>query len=301
MSPGSTLPAYRGRFAPTPSGPLHAGSLLTALASWLCARRNQGTWLIRIDDLDTARCRPQYATRILSQLEAHGLYWDAAPDYQSRQRDCYHDALTQLEKAGRVYRCTCTRARIRREQRQAIDGPIYSGRCRNLDQSASRHALRLRAPEGTLTLDDRGQGRLTRDISRDVGDCVLQRADGVIAYHLACAVDEPRLGITEVVRGGDLIGPTFCQRLVLDALSQPAPAYHHLPVLLDQSGNKLSKQNHAAPIDDAKATANLYGALCQLGQSPPVELIGARVERLLDWALTHWDVAQIPATPTLRV
>lgn len=289
-----SAPSYRGRFAPTPSGPLHAGSLLAALASWLCARAAGGHWLLRIDDLDRARCRPEHADQILRQLEAHGLYWDETPRYQSQHIDAYRAALAELDSEGCLYRCCCTRAVLTRAQRQGPDGPVYTGHCRDLSLDDERNSVRFRTEPGRMALDDLGQGRIMRDISLDVGDFILRRADGVIGYHLACAMDESHQRITEVVRGADLLAATFCQRLVLDALKQQAPAYRHLPVLLDTHGRKLSKQNHASPIDPDRATHNLHDGLKLLGQYPPGSMLAATVAELLDWARLHWDPARIP-------
>lgn len=286
---------YRGRFAPTPSGPLHAGSLLTALASWLCARAAGGRWLLRIDDLDAARCRPEHATHILQQLQAHGLYWDESPRWQSQQVEHYRAALAMLESAEQLYRCRCTRAVLAREQHSGVDGSVYSGRCRQLGIRGGDTALRLRVAPGTAVLADAAQGRLTRDIERDIGDFVLRRRDGIIGYHLACAIDEHQQGITEVVRGADLIGPTFCQQQIFTALGLQAPTYRHLPLLLDAHGRKLSKQNHAPLIDPTQAPANLHASLRRLGQNPPDTLSTDTVDTVLNWALAHWNPSRIPS------
>lgn len=298
----STAPdsPYRGRFAPTPSGPLHAGSLLTALASWLCARAVGGCWLLRIDDLDRARCRQEHADQILRQMDTHGLHWDEAPRYQSQHVDAYREALQRLDAEGRLYRCGCTRALLAIEQRLGPDGPVYGGRCRNLSLEGERTSLRFRTEPGRMTLDDLRQGRIVRDISCDIGDFVLRRADGVIGYHLACAIDESEQGITEVVRGADLLGATFCQGLVLNALHRSAPAYCHLPLLLDAQGRKLSKQNHAVSIDSRSAIHNLYQCLRLLGQTPPHDLRQATIPALLDWAQLHWNMAKIPTGTLLE-
>lgn len=290
----SPIPSYRGRFAPTPSGPLHAGSLLTALASWLCARVAGGRWLLRMDDLDRVRCRPEYADQILRQLEAHGLHWDETPHYQSQHIESYRAALTELDSAGYLYRCGCTRAMLADMQRSGLDGPVYDGRCRNRSVGNARASVRFRTEPGKMVLDDLGQGSIVRDIRHDIGDFILQRADGVIGYHLACAVDESCQRITEVVRGADLLGATFCQRLILGALKRQAPAYRHLPVLLDPHGRKLSKQNHAPPIDAGRASHNLHDGLKLLGQNPPAGMQAATVTELLDWARLHWNPARIP-------
>jgi len=287
----AATPVYCGRFAPTPSGPLHAGSLLTALGSWLQARHRGGRWLLRIDDLDGQRCRQQYADAILRQLEAHGLYWDATPLRQTQMLPRYAELIERLQQRGVLYGCDCTRARAAKDQRPGLYGPVYGGRCRTRNLPTVRGVLRYAARPGRLTIADPGLGLLTGDLAADVGDFVVRRADGVPGYHLACAADEQALGISEVVRGIDLLGAAFCQSQLLTALELPQPAYRHLPLLMDAHGRKLSKQNHAAPLDDAHAGANIYTNLRHLRQAPPPQLRCAGPEELLDWAVSHWNPA----------
>lgn len=292
---------YRGRFAPTPSGPLHLGSLLTALASYLQARAAGGAWLLRIDDLDAVRSRPEHTSTILRQLEAHALWWDETPRIQSDHRTEYASAFEQLRKLGLLYPCTCTRARLARESAPGPDGPVYSGRCRGLQAIPSRAAWRLRLPPGTETFEDRWQGQLTRDRERDIGDFIVKRVDGVIGYQLACVVDEAAQGITEVVRGADLIGSSFRQRALQRLLGLPQPAYAHLPLLVDAGGRKLSKQNHAAPLASARAGENLYLCLSALNQTPPVELRGETAQVLVEWARQNWNAERVPHRARLRM
>lgn len=286
---------YRGRFAPTPSGPLHLGSLLTALASYLQARKANGRWLLRIDDLDSERSRPAHIDTILRQLEAHGLHWDEPPRLQSRHLPEYETALGQLHDLGLLYPCACTRAQLARDSLPGIDGPVYAGTCRDRAAMTEHVAWRLRVEAQTLLLQDPWQGSLRRELQADVGDFVLRRSDGQIGYQLACVVDEAAQGITEVVRGADLIGSSFRQRALQDLLHLPAPAYRHLPVLVDGEGRKLSKQNHARPIDAAHAADNLRYCLERLGQAPPAALHGAAADEVLRWALAHWNAAAVPA------
>lgn len=290
-------PDYRGRFAPTPSGPLHLGSLLTALAGWLRARQAQGQWLLRIDDLDRARCPQGASAVILRQLEAHGLHWDEAPRLQSEHVEEYAAALEQLRALGTVYPCTCTRARLAAESRPGPDGPVYCGRCRQGPcDSTAPSALRWLVPAGRLELQDPVQGRLWRDAETEIGDFVLRRSDGVYGYQLACVVDEQAQGITEVVRGADLIGSSLRQVLLLRALRSPVPAYVHLPVLTAAGGRKLSKQNGATALDEKTVGANLLLCLRALGQHPPADLRRAPTPEILDWALQHWRLGQVPLT-----
>lgn len=288
----SSSAQYRGRFAPTPSGPLHLGSLVTAVASFLQARRAGGAWLLRIDDLDRARCPSGMAERILRQLDAHALQWDGAPRYQTGHLAEYEQALESLQQRGLLYRCACSRAALRAASHPGPDGPVYAGTCRDL--AHLRGAVRLRIGTGPVCIEDGWQGRQCRDLAGEVGDIGVQRADGLIAYQLACVVDEQAQAITEVVRGADLLGSTLQQRCLQSALGVAPPAYRHLPVLVDQRGRKLSKQNHAAPIDSREAGPNLCACLTLLNQAPPAELHREQPREIVGWGIAHWDAARVP-------
>lgn len=283
---------YRGRFAPTSSGPLHLGSLLTALASWLQARAAAGAWLLRIDDLDRERCRPEHADTILRQLEAHGLLWDEAPRVQSRHAAEYEAAFERLHDLGLLYPCACTRAQLAQDSLPGVDGPVYAGTCRDRAVVSERPSWRLRVGGGGLRLRDPWQGELRRELAVDIGDFVVKRADGRVGYQLACVVDEAAQGISEVVRGADLIGSSFRQIHLQQVLQMASPAYRHLPVLAGADGRKLSKQNHARPVEAAAAAANLQRCLELLNQAPPA-LQGATVEEVLRWGLAHWNPAAV--------
>ena len=289
-----TVP-YRGRFAPTPSGPLHLGSLLTALTSYLQARSAGGRWLLRIDDLDAERCRPEHSDAILRQLEAHQLLWDEPPRLQSRHAAEYEAAFGQLHDLGLLYPCACTRAQLARDSLPGVDGPVYAGTCRDSAPMAERLAWRLRAGEGELRMDDAWQGELRRYLRQDIGDFVVRRADGQIGYQLACVMDEAAQGITEVVRGADLIGSSFRQMRLQALLGLATPAYRHLPLLLDGEGRKLSKQNHAQPITSTRAGDNLHDCLELLGQAPPTSLRGAAAGEVMRWAQAQWNAQKVPA------
>ena len=283
---------YRGRFAPTPSGPLHLGSLLTALASWLDARSRGGAWLLRIDDLDRARCPKGTDTQILRQLEAHGLHWDEAPRYQARHVAEYRAAFEQLERDGRLYACTCSRAVLAQTSVPGPDDPVYAGTCRDAAR-AGRASARVRVGAGTLCFDDGTQGRQCRDLASEVGDFVVRRADGQYAYQLACAVDEHAQAITDVVRGADLLGSTFRQLWLMRELALPAPRYRHLPVLTDARGRKLSKQNHAVPVAADSAGANLRRCLRLLHQE---DVDADAPAGILRAAVARWDAARVSRT-----
>ncbi|MDO9453767.1 MAG: tRNA glutamyl-Q(34) synthetase GluQRS [Stagnimonas sp.] len=300
----SITPPYRGRFAPTPSGPLHLGSLFTALASWLAARQAGGTWHLRIDDLDRPRCMPGAEDTILRQLEAHGLHWDGAPVRQTEHTAQYQAALHTLGRQGQLYACTCTRAVLAATALPGPDGAIYPGTCRSHITVADKPAtLRLRVLDGILQWQDGIQGRTSRAIPAEAGDFVVRRADGQIGYHLACALDEHRMGITEVVRGADLLGATVNQLSLFKALDLTAPGYAHVPVLLESDGRKLSKQNGAAALATGRAgvSQQLLFCLTAMRLAPPPQLAEASAETILHWALQHWHPQHFASTTTLPI
>ena len=269
------------------------GSLLSALASYLEARSRGGVWLLRVDDLDRARCPRGTDALILRQLEAHGLHWDGAIRYQTQHLDEYRDALRRLERDGRLYACSCSRAVLKRNCLQGPDGPVYPGTCRDATQHAARPSLRARLDDAALCFDDAWQGRQCRRLSRQVGDFIVRRADGQPSYQLACAVDEQGQGITDVARGADLLGSTFCQIWLQQTLGLAPPRYRHLPVLTDARGRKLSKQNHAAPVEGGAAVANLRHCLRLLRQPDANDATPAEV---LARAVTCWDAAKVSRT-----
>lgn len=290
---------HRGRFAPTPSGPLHLGSLLTALASYLQAKSKGGVWLLRMDDLDGPRCMPGAADQIRRQLEGHGLLWDESIRWQSQHVEEYRTALQSLERSGRVYPCSCTRARLEVTSLAGPDGPVYPGTCRAGAKSDRNTNLRLRVDDDEFGFEDGWQGAQRRNLLHDVGDFVVRRADGVIGYQLACAVDESTQGITEVTRGADLLGSTIRQLVVMEALRIEPPDYRHLPVLIDSEGRKLSKQNHAAPVQIQHAAANLLQCLRYLNQLVPQESSTSSPQMLVEWAVANWDPVRVPNAPSM--
>ena len=273
--------AYRGRFAPSPSGPLHSGSLLSALGSWLDARHHHGRWLLRIEDLDTPRSQPAVAAAIQATLAACGLVSDEPVLWQSQRNDAYQAAVRQLQTAGLLYRCSCTR-------RDTAQGP-YDGRCRNGPTGPGPYALRLRLPDsGGYRFEDRLQG-LQSGSWAALGDPVLVRRDGLVAYQLAVVVDDAFQHITHVVRGADLLPATGWQLAVIHALGLPVPRYCHLPVLMAADGHKLSKSRSAASLDLLAPQQALWQALHLLQQQPPERLAQAGVAQQLHWAIEHWD------------
>ncbi|HSN19634.1 MAG TPA: tRNA glutamyl-Q(34) synthetase GluQRS, partial [Usitatibacter sp.] len=259
--------SYHGRFAPSPTGPLHFGSLVAALASWLDARAAAGRWSVRIEDVDSPRSVPGAGDAILRALEACGLEWDGEVARQSARTALYEEALERLRRAGAVYRCRCTRREIADSAIRGIEGAVYPGTCRGLSLAPdARCAERFRVPAGVVGFDDRVQGPVAQDVARDVGDFVLKRRDGLHAYQLAVVVDDAQQGVTDVVRGADLLASTPRQILLQRALGFATPRYLHFPVAVDARGEKLSKQNLAPALEGRAAAARLPAALAFLGQ-----------------------------------
>jgi glutamyl-Q tRNA(Asp) synthetase len=278
---------YRGRFAPTPSGPLHFGSLVAALGSCLDARRQNGAWLLRIEDVDPPRNAPGASDTILRTLEAYGFEWDEPVLYQSQRSKAYQAALESLRRQGRVYPCTCSRKQLAEAAHRGIDGPVYPGTCRNRPAPAQTAALRLHVPEARIAFTDRQQGRVACAIAGECGDFVLQRADGVYAYHLAVVVDDAEQGINHIVRGADLLTSTPRHIVLQTLLDLPTPDYLHLPVVLDEQGNKLSKQTLAAPIDCRSPLPSLLQAAAFLGMYADQQL--QNLNEFWEWAVPAWS------------
>ncbi len=294
----------RGRFAPSPTGPLHLGSLVAAVGSWLAARSAGGEWLVRMEDLDGPRVVPGAAGEILRALERYGLTWDGEVAVQSRRTALYEEALARLRDARRAYDCGCTRAEVARaadapDVSDPVDaaGAVYAGTCRaGLAPERAARAIRFLVSEGVIAFEDRLRGRIEEDVSRVVGDFVVKRADGPFAYQLAVVVDDAAQHVTEVVRGGDLLSSTARQIALQHALALPTPAYAHLPLVLGPDGNKLGKRDGALPLetlDERRVRESLAVALRILGQvvadGPPGEMLGA--------AVRGFDVTRIPCGP----
>ena len=290
-------PNYRGRFAPSPTGPLHFGSLVAAVGSCLDARAHGGAWLVRMEDVDTERNVPGAADAILRTLEACGFEWDGAVLYQSRRGEAYAAALERLQAAGWAYGCACSRREIADSAGGlAVDGGlVYPGTCRaGLPPGRAARAWRLRVPDAEVGFDDRLQGRLAQVLARDVGDFVLRRADGPFAYQLAVAVDDEFQGISDVVRGADLIASTPRQIWLQRCLGYATPRYAHLPVATNAAGEKLSKQTRAPALVPGHEAADLVAALRFLGQPVPAELAEARAADVWAWAFANWSFAAVP-------
>ena len=294
------MAGYSGRFAPTPSGPLHFGSIVAALGSRLEARAHAGLWRLRIDDLDPPRVLRGAVDRILRCLEALGFEWDGEVLYQSRRRDAYHAALHRLREGGLVYPCCCSRKDIVEAAVAGAEGPIYPGTCRHGSASGRpARALRVRTAGARVRFEDGVLGAQDRDLERDAGDFVLYRADAVFAFHLASAVDDAQQGMTHVVRGADLLESSARQLWLIRALGFSAPRYAHLPVATDSSGQKLAKQSRAAPVDPSRPAQALWPALRFLGQHPPTELARGSAADIWQWAHAHWRLDRVPRATSL--
>lgn len=281
---------YRGRFAPSPTGPLHFGSLATAVGSYLDAKHHHGSWLVRMEDLDTPRCVPGAADDILRTLAAFGLHSDEPVVYQGQRTAAYEEALQRLKASGAAYPCGCTRKEIADSALYGIEGPVYPGTCRaRLPEGRAARAWRVRTDRSTVTFDDALQGRLTQNLEKEIGDFVVKRADGLFAYQLAVVVDDAAQGITHVVRGADLLASTPRQIHLQRLLNLPTPRYLHLPIAVNEKGEKLSKQTLAAPVDTAQPAATLWRVLEFLRQSPPMTLHNHDVETVLAWAISSWQ------------
>lgn len=288
---------YVGRFAPSLTGPLHFGSLLAALASYLDARANNGRWLLRLDDLDVPRSVPGAEREILNALEHHALEWDGPVVRQSERTDRYRAAFSRLVDAGELFLCSCSRRSLR-------GLTVYPGTCRsriihsvsNADAATGLAAVRIRVPATRYAFVDEVFGVQGESLDAHTGDFIVRRRDGLFAYQLAVVVDDAAAHVSHVVRGADLLDNTPRQLYLMDQLGLDPPGYAHIPVITDRTGAKLSKQTFARAITPRDAAMNLYLALELLGKEPEPELLHAAPRVLLAWARAHWALNQVPAT-----
>ena len=303
LTPHPSPSYYKGRFAPSPTGPLHFGSMVTALGSYLDARAHAGEWLLRIEDLDPPREQPGAADAILSALDAYGLHWDGPVLYQHTRLDAYEAAMGRLLAAGLAYPCACSRQEIADSGMHGLEGAVYPGTCRNGPRNGRpARTLRLRIPpEEILAVQDEIQGINRQHLAKEIGDFVIRRADGYCSYQLAVVVDDAFQGVTHVVRGADLLLSTARQVYLSRLLDGPKYIYMHLPVAVNTAGEKLSKQAHAAPVYADSAPELLFRALEFLGQSPPGELCAALPAELLGWAVGHWQPQPLRGLQTRKV
>ncbi len=298
----SNLPdPYIGRFAPSPTGPLHFGSLIAAVGSYLQAKHNNGQWYVRIEDLDPPRELPGSADSILFTLEKYGLQWDGAVLYQSQREEYYQEALNSLLKNQQVYPCTCSRKMIQQIAQQGREGLIYPGTCRHaaIEPDKQQHAIRTRCHNQAITFNDALQGKISQCLETDAGDYVIRRADGYWAYQLAVTVDDAAQKISEVVRGSDLLYSTHRQIHLQQQLGYQTPQYIHLPIAVNDQGQKLSKQSRAPalPIDNPRPL--LIKTLQFLNQMPPEALQEATLDEFWQWAIQHWQLDKIPKQHTI--
>lgn len=302
---------YRGRFAPSPSGPLHFGSLVTAVASYLEARSRQGEWLVRIENPDPPREIPGASRDILHTLETLHLFWDEEVIYQHDRNPVYAALTEQLIRQRLVYPCTCTRKEIADSSIRGIDGHVYPGTCRHglnlpdgrslYDATRKPYALRVRVNTIPTGFTDTLQGPVYQQLEKDIGDFVLQRADQVYTYQLAAVADDAAQQITHVVRGADLLASTPRQIYLQQLLGYPTPVYMHVPVAVNSQGEKLSKQTGALPADLSDPVPVLVQVLHFLGQTPPAALLDSDIVSFWDWAIRHWQPANIPRQLSLPV
>lgn len=288
---------YRGRFAPSPTGPLHFGSLVAATASYLQAKKHEGEWLIRIDDIDPPREQKGASENILKTLEAFGFEWDSEVLYQNQRLKRYQEALDELLQEDKAYYCSCSRKDILTKLgiRKGQGELIYPGFCRDgMQIKTADYSMRLRCDNTLIRFIDGIQGLQNFNIEKQIGDFILKRRDRLFSYQLASGIDDAEQNITEVMRGSDLLNCTPSQLHVQASLGLSSPEYSHLPVVVNQNGQKLSKQSHATPINVKDSSLLLYKTLKFLGQMPSIELIEANKKDIWCWAKAHWQLNLVP-------
>ena len=292
-----------GRFAPSPTGPLHLGSLVTALGSYLLAKQGGGQWLLRIEDLDTPRVVPGIADDMLRTLETLGFQWDGEVLWQSRRSDAYAAALERLLHDGSAYPCGCSRAEIARiatAPHPGDEGPVYPGLCRDgLPAGKSARSVRVRVADEAICFQDGLMGQVCQNLAATGGDFVVKRADGLFAYQLAVVVDDAESGVTQVVRGADLLSSTPRQIHLQRLLGFPEPGYCHIPLVTDPDGAKLSKRDNAVSLASSRDLEReghllLFDSLRFLGQDPPLFLRNASCLEILSWAVVHFSLNTVP-------
>jgi glutamyl-Q tRNA(Asp) synthetase len=293
-SPPSSAPLapYRGRFAPSPTGLLHFGSLFTAVASYLDARSQGGHWQLRFDDLDTPRAEPGAIDHIRASLEAHGLLWDGPVLFQSERRERYEAGLAQLARQDRIFYCRCSR-------RQRLPGRPYPGTCAEFRAPRDDAAIRYQPDAGSIRFEDRVQGRIDSAVAQTTGAFIIWRRDGIPGYALATAIDDGDASISQVVRGADLLDQTGPQLALMASLGLAAPGYAHVPVLTGLDGSKLSKQAGAKPLRDGDASANLAAVLRLLGIPAPAGESRSAPDLLLTEAADRWRIERLAGQQSL--
>jgi glutamyl-Q tRNA(Asp) synthetase len=280
---------YIGRFAPSPTGPLHFGSIVASLGSYIDARFNKGTWLLRMDDLDTTRVETGADDRIYYTLDKLGMHWDGEVIYQSRRTEAYHEAEQELESKYLLYPCYCSR--------KIVGGQVYPGTCRDIKSDSSRqHSIRIKTNAEIYIFHDHIQQDFSQNLHTEVGDFNIRRSDGIYAYHLAVALDDAHQKVSHIVRGADLMDSSPRQIFLQQELKLVTPVYAHLPVALSASGQKICKQHKAEDVLLNNQPAEvLLNCLDFLGQEPPGELLDYPVEEVIQWGIDNWRFSSIPA------
>lgn len=287
---------YIGRFAPSPTGPVHYGSLIAAVGSYLQAKKNNGEWIIRMEDVDITRKVEGADVEILNTLEAFGFTWHGEIIYQSNQTKYYQQAVEQLVSQSMVFPCLCSR-----KQLAETSNDIYPGTCRHRRlPEKDDHALRVLSKNIIIEFNDIVMGKQSQNIEQQCGDFIIKRRDGLFAYQLAVVVDDAQQNITEVVRGADLLDSTARQIYLQQLLNYPTPGYCHLPLAVDSTGNKISKSEGAIKINIKHKEALLVSVLEFLGQQPPADLIKSNISDIWTWAISHWQIKSVPAVKTIQ-
>ena len=291
---------YIGRFAPSPTGPMHFGSLVTAVASYLDAKHQNGLWKIRIEDLDQPRVVKQSDKAILNTLHQHGFQWDDEIIYQSHRIDIYEEYASHLNQKENTYFCECSRKEIADSALAGIDGMIYPGTCRDKKLDSQYHALRIKAEDICMAFKDKIQGVIQQNILKDFGDFILKRSDGIYAYQLAVVIDDALQNINNIVRGADLIDSTLRQIYLQKKLSLPSIHYAHIPIAtLNQK--KLSKENQSTPIDHSNIKDNLIACLKFLGQDYEIIKKENALTNFWATAMKLWDISLVPKIKTIEI
>ena len=281
--------SYKGRFAPSPTGPVHFGTLIAAVGSYLQAKINNGRWILRMEDVDTTRRVPAADKDILDTLETFGFEWDDTILYQSTQTEYYEQALSDLIERSLIFPCLCSRKQLAKSEHS-----IYPGTCRNRTlPEKNEHALRIISNDTVITFDDLVMGKQSQNIKTECGDFIIKRRDGLFAYQLAVVVDDALQGITEIVRGGDLLDSTPRQIYLQQLLGYTTPDYCHLPLAVDSKDNKISKSEGAAKVDAGNRENLLCRTLSFLGQAPPADLSGSSIDDIWKWAILNWDIKRV--------
>ena len=295
-----TPPVYRGRFAPSPTGPLHFGSLVAAVASFSDARHRRGSWLVRIEDVDEARRSPGAERQILQTLQVFGMQWDGTPVRQSERKHLYDAALARLRQRQLAYRCSCSRKLIAAMARVGAEGPVYPGTCLAQPPAPGVPAAwRVNVGQGAIAFEDRVSGETRQELAQEIGDFVIRRVDGFTAYQLAVVVDDHEQGITDVVRGADLLWSTPRQIWLQRQLAFPTPTYAHVPLVYGNDGHKLSKRDHAHPVDERAPVQGLRMAWRHLGQAEPPASLDSPAA-FWRWALPRWQIERVPQDRNAR-